>query len=165
MLVALCLPVLTHATTSKTSDQKLTQMVAGIISYTQWPQLSEPVHVCVIDSPYYFGVLSTLQSQPTQRIRVSAKTAQTEDLTQQCHVLFFEQTPPVQQQAIINQRGVHQILTLTLNNPSCAVGSSFCIQIAQGQPSFSLNLDSLKQSGVKISSRVLILAKPSPVQE
>lgn len=147
------------------SDQKIAKMVFGIISYTQWSQLPDPLHLCVIDSPHYFNVLQSVRAQSQPRVRVSLKTAQFDDLTQHCHVLFFDQTPAAQQQTIINQRGVHQILTLSLNNPTCSVGSSFCIQRHQDSPSFSINLDSLKQSGVKISSKVLILAKPSSSQE
>lgn len=171
------LPLLAHATTepaiqtttphttTHSTDQKLAQMVLGIISYTQWVQPDELVHVCVIDSPHYFNVLLPLQAKSPQQLRVWSKTAKTADLTQQCHVLFFENTPPAQQQEIINQRGVRRILTLSLNQPSCVVGSSFCLSITQGVPSFSLNLDSLKQSGVKISSKVLMLAKPLPQQD
>lgn len=145
-------------------EQKLVQMVAGIISYTQWSQPSEPIHLCVIDSPHYFNVLSSMQRE-TPQVLVSLKTVKTPDLTQHCHVLFFEQTPPAVQQDIINQRGVRKLLTLSLNNPSCSVGSSFCLNIVSDHPSFSINLDSLKQSGVKISSKVLILAKPSSQQD
>lgn len=148
----------------QSADQKLAQMVLGIISYAQWLQPDELVHVCVIDSPRYFSALSLLSAQQ-QQLRIWSKTAKATDLTQQCHVLFFEQTPPAQQQEIMNQRGVQRILTLSLNNPSCVVGSSFCLNITQGVPSFSLNLDSLKQSGVKINSKVLILAKPLPSQD
>lgn len=150
---------------SSNSDQRLANMVLGIISYTQWSQSVEPVHLCVIDSPHYFKVLLPLQNDPQQQVRVSLKNAKAVDLMQHCHALFFEQTPPAQQQDIINQRGVRRILTMSLNNPSCAVGSSFCISIRQNIPSFSVNLDSLKQSGVKISSKVLILSKPSSQQD
>lgn len=145
-------------------EQRLVQMVSGIISYTQWSQPSEPIHLCVIDSPHYFHVLSSIQSE-IQRVQVSARAAKNPDLTQQCHVLFFEHTPPAVQQEIINQRGVRKLLTLTLNNPSCTVGSSFCLSVTQNHSSFSVNLDSLKQSGVRISSKVLILAKPSSQQD
>ena len=166
------LPLLAYASTDQSvqnsipiADQKLAQMVMGIISYTQWTQPDELVHVCVIDSPHYFNVLLPLQAKSPQQLRVWSKTAKATDLTQQCHVLFFENTPPAQQQEIINQRGVRRILTLSLNQPACVVGSSFCLSITHGVPSFSLNLDSLKQSGVKISSKVLILAKPLPQQD
>lgn len=150
---------------SKSSDQRLAHMVLGIISYTQWAKLGEPIHLCVIDSPYYFNALLPIQTDSQQQVRVSLKTAKTTDLTQQCHVLFFERTTPTQQQDIIHQRGVRRILTMSLNNPSCVVGSSFCIAIHQNVPSFSINLDSLKQSGVKISSKVLVLSKPSLQQD
>lgn len=150
---------------SNNGDQRLANMVLGIISYTQWSQSVEPVHLCVIDSPHYFNVLLPLQSDSQQHVRVSLRNAKAADLMQHCHALFFEQTPPAQQQDIINQRGVRRILTMSLNNPSCAVGSSFCIAFHQNIPSFSVNLDSLKQSGVKISSKVLILSKPSPQQD
>ena len=158
-------PISVHASTAltdKTSDQRLAQLVLGIISYTQWSQLSEPVHLCVVDSAHYFNVLLPIQAQSQQRVIVWSKTAATTNLTQQCHVLFFEQTAPAQQQAMIEQRGIRRILTISLNNPSCAVGSSFCIATDQNTPSFRVNLDSLKQSGIKISSKVLALSKPQP---
>ena len=153
------------AVTTPETNQKLAQMVLGIISYTQWSQSNEQVHVCVIDSPYYYKVLLPLQADPKQSIRIWLKTAKTPDLTQQCHVLFFENTPAAQQQEIINQRGIRRILSLSMNNAPCVTGSSFCLSVTQGIPSFSLNFDSLKQSGAKVSSKVLMLAKPSPSQD
>lgn len=150
---------------STPSDQRLADMVLGIISYTQWSQSTESVHLCVIDSAYYFNALLPIQRQSQQWVQVSLKTAKTTDLTQQCHVLFFEQTAPAQQQEIINQRGIRRILSISLNNPLCVVGSSFCISTHGDLPTFSVNLDSLKQSGIKISSKVLILSKPALQQD
>lgn len=167
-LYLVCVPAIAAAADVSASaqisagDQKLAQMVLGIISYTQWSNTEDQVHLCVIDSPHYYKVLLSLQGKPQPQVRVWLKTAKTDDLTQQCHVLFFENTPPLQQQEIINQRGVRRILTLSMNNTPCVVGSSFCLAVAQGVPSFSLNLDSLKQSGAKVSSKVLMLAKPAP---
>lgn len=162
-LAAVIISTLVQASTEpvgRHADQRLAYLVLGIISYTQWAQLPEPVHLCVVDSPNYFKLLQPVQNSSLPQVIVSLKSAKSSDLTQQCHVLFFEHTAPAEQQAIINQRGVRRILTMSLNNPTCAVGSSFCLEVNREVASFSVNLDSLKQSGVKISSKVLILSKP-----
>ncbi|MEC7120197.1 MAG: YfiR family protein [Pseudomonadota bacterium] len=145
-------------------EVSLSRMIHGILNYTRW-SIPNPIHLCVVDSPQYVQALQLIQTESRNQVQVLAKSAKEPDLTQQCHVLFFVHTPPEQQQAILNQRGVHQILSLSLNNTDCVVGSSFCLTMRQGVPSFSVNLDSLKQSGIRISSNVLMLAKPHQSRE
>ncbi|MFX7253454.1 YfiR family protein, partial [Acinetobacter baumannii] len=51
------------------------------------------------------------------------------------------------------------LLSLSINNPECEVGSIFCLYNQNNYTTFKVNLDALSHSKVHIDPRVLLLAK------
>ncbi|HII3200232.1 TPA: YfiR family protein, partial [Enterobacter kobei] len=50
-------------------------------------------------------------------------------------------------------------LLISEQNPECVIGSAFCLIIERGQVRFSVNLDALSRSGVRVNPDVLMLAR------
>ncbi|RVR11094.1 YfiR family protein, partial [Enterobacter hormaechei] len=51
------------------------------------------------------------------------------------------------------------LLLMSEQNPECVIGSAFCLIIEHNQVRFSVNLDALARSGVRVNPDVLMLAR------
>ena len=74
-------------------------------------------------------------------------------------VVYFTTTTPQQQQNLIQAYPSRSLLSLSINNPACEIGSIFCLYNKKTSSTFKINLDALSYSKVHIDPRVLILAK------
>ena len=82
-----------------------------------------------------------------------------EALTARCDALYFGSESPAKQQEIINQYQGQALLLMSEQNPECVIGSAFCLIIEHNQVRFSVNLDALARSGVRVNPDVLMLAR------
>lgn len=141
-------------------------LVAGILSYVYWPQTLSTIHVCLVDGPAraidgrMLSPLTTLL-QPRQ-VKISAvntdQLLRSDRILASCNVLYFVSTTDRQQQLTINHARPGT-LSLSENNPSCSMGSAFCLYSQQQSYHFRVNLNALRRAQVQISSKVLSLAK------
>lgn len=76
-----------------------------------------------------------------------------------CNGIYFGTETPDQQLELINQYHRQPLLIISEHNPDCTVGSAFCLVIDGGQVRFSVNLDALSRSGVRVHPDVLMLAR------
>jgi hypothetical protein len=53
------------------------------------------------------------------------------------------------------------VLTISEHNPSCTVGSMFCLNVDGERVTFEINLDAVARSGVRVHPNVLGLARPA----
>lgn len=65
----------------------------------------------------------------------------------------------VKQLELISQYQGRALLLISEQNPECAIGSAFCLITEQNQVRFSVNLDALTRSGVRVNPDVLMLAR------
>lgn len=133
-------------------------IVSGIISYTRWPALNGPPILCVFST----STLSTTLPDDTN----SVKNYQTvivhneqDALSARCDALYFGTESPERQQQIVNRFQSHPLLTIAEQNAECSIGSAFCLQRHEERVTFSVNLDALSRSGVRVNPDVLMLAR------
>lgn len=139
-------------------DNAVREMVSGIISYTRWPSLNGKPTLCIFSSSAYVSTLQKGEADAWPYVPVMIQNEQ-EALTARCDVLYFGLEPPERQQEIIQQLSPRPLLTLSEQNPDCALGSAFCLQIRPQRVTFSVNLDALSRSGVRVNPDVLMLAR------
>ncbi|MCQ4095412.1 YfiR family protein [Erwinia persicina] len=141
------------------SASDVRQTVAGMISYTRWPHLNGLPRLCVFRSAHYASVLisASVQHPPAVWNAVQVDDVQ-QALTSQCDVLYFGHESSHQQVELINSYQPRPLLTIAEQTPDCAVGSAFCLKFINHRVSFSVNLDSLGRSGVRVHPDVLMLA-------
>ena len=145
------------------SNENFFELVLSILSYSQWSNTTHPT-ICIIDNSEIASQLQHHVQQHTDHYQVkaiSAKDFQKSD----CHVVYFSKTPPEQQQSLIQSYPSKSLLSISINNPDCEIGSTFCLYHKKGLSTFQINLDALSYSTVHIDPRVLLLAKdgePNP---
>lgn len=144
--------------TSTVLPDKVRTTVAGIVSYTRWPQLQGLPKLCIFSTAAYAATLSTKNSDISyQPLLVQSSD---EALRANCDGIYFGNESPQQQLQLIERYQSRPLLLIAEQNPQCIIGSAFCLNIHNDAVSFSVNLDALSRSGVRVSPDVLLLARP-----
>lgn len=139
------------------SSHNFYELALSILSYSKWSNTTQPV-ICVIDNPEVTSQFQISVRQLGYDYQVQA--VNTKDFIKTaCHVAYFSTTPPQQQQNLIQSYPSRSLLSLSTNNPTCEVGSIFCLYNKKTFSTFKVNLDALSYSKVHIDPRVLLLAK------
>lgn len=137
------------------------QTVSGIISFTRWPHLTNLPRLCVFGSAVFAPALGSTPGEHPPALWQAIPVSNLEQaLGSHCDVLYFGRESAQQQVELINGYHPHPLLTIAEQSPQCESGSAFCLRLANGRVSFSLNLDSLRRSGIRVHPDVLMLALP-----
>ncbi|KNC88338.1 hypothetical protein GM31_11515 [Trabulsiella odontotermitis] len=146
------------AATTPAADRSVRAIVSGIVSYTRWPDLNGPPRLCIFSSSRFTQILSDGIAEPLPYQPVVVKNDR-EALTARCNALYFGSESPSQQMAIVGKIQPRSILTIAEQNPECVAGSAFCLIFHSTTVKFSVNLDVLTRSGVRVNPDVLMLAR------
>ncbi|MBA3110410.1 YfiR family protein [Salmonella enterica] len=139
-------------------EKSVRAIVSGIVSYTHWPALSGPPRLCIFSSARFARVLSeeTGWAFPYQPFVI--RTTQ-EALNARCDGFYFGNESPSYQVELTHHYPVNALLLIAEQNTECIIGSAFCLIINNDEVKFSVNLDSLSHSGVRVNPEVLMLAR------
>ena len=140
------------------TDKSVRSIVSGIVSYTRWPSISGAPKLCIFATSRYLQALSTVDEQSLlPYIPVVVHTPQ-DALAASCDGIYFGTESPARQVELINQ--YHRaLLLISEHNPECIIGSAFCLITDEQRIRFSVNLDALSRSGVRVNPDVLMLAR------
>lgn len=133
-------------------------IVSGIVSYTRWPSLSESPRLCIFSSSRFTSALGDSHSGPLPYQPVIIRSEQ-EALTARCDGFYFGNESPTYQVELTNKHPSKALLLIAEQNPECIIGSAFCLIINNDEVRFSVNLDALSRSGVRVNPDVLMLAR------
>lgn len=159
LLLALLMTGLPLFAQSMTEEAKsVRSMVAGIVSYTRWPALSGPPKLCILSSSRFSSVLQDTSSAALPYLPVIVHTDQ-EVLVAQCDGFYFGKESPTYQVELKNKYPSKALLLIAEQNTECVIGSAFCLIINDKDVRFSVNMDALSRSGVRVSPDVLMLAR------
>lgn len=139
-------------------DNAVHDIVSGIVSYTRWPAPHGKPTLCIFASSAYVSALSHGAPDAHSYMPVTVQNEQ-QALAAKCDVLYFGSETPEQQQQIMNGFQSRPMLTIGEQNAECIIGSAFCLQMNSQRVSFSVNLDALSRSGVRVNPDVLMLAR------
>lgn len=140
-------------------EESVRTVVTGIISYTRWPHAVSHPRLCIYASAGWGQALSQGTAQhPLPYIPVRVKN-NNEALAAQCHAIYFGNESERQQMQLIESYQSHPLLLIAEQDPQCLMGSAFCLTIHDELVGFSVNLDALARSGVRVSPDVLMLAR------
>lgn len=141
------------------TDKSVRSIVSGIVSYTRWPALSGQPKLCIYASSRYRQALSSEDVNNPLPYSPVIVHSDREALTARCDALYFGNESPAKQQEIINHYQGQALLLMSEQNPECVIGSAFCLIIEHNKVRFSVNLDALTRSGVRVNPDVLMLAR------
>ena len=157
MLFLMVGPVMAGALSE--TDKSVRSIVSGIVSYTRWPSLSGQPKLCIYATSHYTHALSEDQGHNELPYTPVIVRNDREALAATCDAVYFGTEPPAKQLELISQYQGRALLLISEQNPECVIGSAFCLIIDRGQVRFSVNLDALTRSGVRVNPDVLMLAR------
>jgi hypothetical protein len=153
-------PMDTNNGMASTKDEEVKRTVLGIISYTRWVPPPTPINLCIVTPTKHSTLLEKLDaSDSMNKIIITKLNYDVTALSTQCDAIYFGDVSPTEQQKVIAARQNKPILILSENNPNCEIGSSFCLNIDSSPITFTVNLDSLARSGVRVDPNVLLLGR------
>ncbi|KZP51256.1 hypothetical protein A3N37_00055 [Enterobacter ludwigii] len=141
------------------TDKSVRSIVSGIVSYTRWPSLSGQPKLCVYASSHYTHALTSKDGQSELPYTPVIVRNDQEALSATCDAIYFGAESPVKQRELISQYQGRALLLISEQNPECIIGSAFCLIIDRNHVRFSVNLDALTRSGVRVNPDVLMLAR------
>ncbi len=141
-------------------DMSANRIVSGIISFTHWPGKSGLPRLCIFSSARHISFSQQLSAtSPAKTFDVSYLSNKVNLSTLQCDAIYFGTESPQQQSEILQSVRGRPTLSIAENNPDCTLGAVFCLLMNQKPPAFSVNLDSLSRSGVRVNPDVLLLSR------
>ena len=141
------------------TDKSVRSIVSGIVSYTRWPSLSGQPKLCIYATSHYTHALSGDEGHNELPYTPAIVHNDREALAATCDAIYFGSESPAKQLELISQYQGRALLLISEQNPECVIGSAFCLMIDRGQVRFSVNLDALTRSGVRVNPDVLMLAR------
>lgn len=140
------------------TDKSVRSIVSGIVSYTRWPSLSGQPTLCIFSSSSHIEALSVQGPDALPYIPVIIHSDQ-EALGAGCNALYFGSESPSAQLELSTAFNARPLLLIAEQNSQCVIGSAFCLIIDNTRVRFSVNLDVLSRSGVRVNPDVLMLAR------
>jgi hypothetical protein len=135
------------------------EITAGILSYTHWPAVTNPVRLCMVGASSNTSRIGNRRLVNGRQLIVS-RTAVADADASHCDAVHIGRVSATEraniQRAIIGQ----PIVSMTDNDPQCLSGAMFCLRNAAGGGiTFDLNIDAVSRSRVRVDPRVLALAR------
>ncbi|SDH61346.1 YfiR family protein [Janthinobacterium sp. YR213] len=156
--LAPCAWAQTGAATDARRPAEVAQVLFGIISYVRWPVARQEVRVCMLGAPRYgAAIVDTPASSLGQRIRVKIPTAAA--AVSECDVVYLGSLPEGEREHLLAQIIGKPILSVAEPGTSCAVGTMFCLRLAEAQIGFDVNLDAIARSGLRVHPNALQIAR------
>lgn len=146
-------PRLTEAQTSHAA------IVWGIVSHTRWPVQPSPLRVCFIGQ--------TTQAEAIQRSSdwiepehnsVMLKLDTPNEAASRCDLLYFGTQALPATERILRQIAGKPVLSIE-GQDFCSAGGMFCLEKADGNTRFSVNLDAVSRSPLRINPQVFRLSR------
>ncbi|AJA71080.1 DUF4154 domain-containing protein [Pantoea sp. ICBG 1758] len=157
LLVLLSWPM-AYAAEHTAADNRANRIVSGILSFTRWPPPVQVPQLCILASARHL-TLSSADAPPATPFSVVRADSAGRLSALHCDAVYFGTETPAQQHAALAAMPDKAVLSMAENNPDCATGATFCMIFGEERTRFSVNLDSLARSGVKVSPDVLMLSR------
>lgn len=140
--------------------QAVTRTVIGILGYTRWPAESAVLHLCVVGATEYAAGLIQGSGQAVGSQRLDVRKVDFERLkTSDCDGIYAGEVDENQWRNLMKQEASRTLLTISERSALCRIGAMFCLRRQGEGPGFEVNLDSVARSSLRISPKVLQLAR------
>jgi hypothetical protein len=138
----------------------VTTVVAGIVSYTRWPTEAASIRLCTIgrgrgvDELLAVADLGSAQlSVPVQAAKDAAHAAR------ECDAIYVGALASDATRDLLQSTVGRPVLMIGEGREFCTDGGMFCLQSAALPAGFTVNLDAVARSGLRVNPRVLRMAR------
>jgi hypothetical protein len=128
--------------------------VRSLVEYTRWPQLHNPVELCVAGPASHAGQLDAVRLGDGRVLTRRAVAANPAALAG-CDVVYIGKVPLASQRQLTAALRGRGVMTVAEADPECRSEAMFCLIYPAKGLSFRLNIDAVSRSGLRVDPRVL----------
>jgi hypothetical protein len=140
-------------------DKVVAAFVVNFIKFAEWPNLPEgaPINLCVAANPGIFSILGNFSGKTVIGHRLHVADLKTSQL-HRCQALFIGQTHASEQDCE-GMQTASQLLSVSDIPDFAGRCGMIGLYEENGLLRFEVNLDNVERSGIRLSSRLLRLAR------
>jgi len=139
-------------------EQQVSYIVAGIISYSRWPENRAPEKGCILGSTPFLSVLLDQNGHDYSYTWHYYQDLESLDIDS-CDILYLGLLSSDEINKLLFETAGESVLSISENDPDCDDGSLICLNLSEAGSSFQVNLDAVARSGIRIHPQVLKLGK------
>jgi len=138
--------------------------IYNFINFVDWPvdssfQSSPTVNVCIVGDDPFDDALNDLRDETVKGKRVSIRYYRPVDERRGCHLLFIPAGETNQMENILRFIREQGVLTVGDTVESARQGAVIGFYVEQKRVRFAVNIEAARRAGLKISAKLLKLAK------
>jgi len=142
----------------------------NFINFVDWPaessiNSSPTINVCVIGEDPFNNALDEIENNTVKGKKLAIKFYQANEEPKGCHLLFIPASEKRHTARILKSIRDTNMLTVGDTEESARQGSVIGFYIEQRKVRFAINIEAAKRAGLKISAKLLKLAKIIKVPE
>lgn len=135
-------------------------MVWGIVGYTRWPRMPEPLRLCFAGPTRYGDAVRRASDWiPPERSCVFIELEAGMDPGAACDLVYVGRLPPETLKGLVVQLAGKPVLSVGESVDFCSAGGMFCFNGQDPSSGFSANLDAISRSGLRVNPQVLRLSR------
>lgn len=133
--------------------------------FVEWPpdsyrDASAPLRICVAgNDPFSDDLIRELQTRTVGGRRVEIKTLKSSDNLKRCHLVFVPATEKKRAAGIVAGLNGSSALTVGESAGFTGLGGMINFTVEDNKVHFEVNIDAAERARLKISSKLLILAR------
>jgi hypothetical protein len=163
-MAAIVLPARIDLTAQSVTQPALkAAFLFNFAKFVEWPadpSQPDPLFVCVLEDPAVEDSLAQLvNGAPTAGGRVAIMKGARDRSLRGCHVLYIGDTNPARVAVTLDELRHAPILTVGDGDEFARGGGMIGLFIEDGRMRFAINADAAQRAGLRLSSRLLSLAK------
>lgn len=165
MIVMAIRPSDIYAQESKPGEYEVKAVfLYNFVKFVEWPDDKDTrtgriVNICILGEDPFGNAFDFIQDETIDNRKLAVKRVRTHHHIDDCQVLFISSSEKENITHILRTVKGSNILTVGDTNGFAQKGVIINFYIEQNKVRFEINLDSLRRSGLSVSSKVMHLAK------
>jgi len=137
--------------------------VAGIVSYTRWPAETTSIRFCTLGQgrgvDELLGVANLGSAQLSVPVRAATSVT---DACKECEVIYVGALASNATREVLQRTVGRPVLVIGEGQDFCSDGGMFCLHPGTAAVRFTVNLDAIARSGLRVNPWVLRIARNAP---
>ncbi len=130
----------------------------------EWPShvpsdTSSSLTICILGNDPFDEALNTIENKIVKEMKIIIKRFSRIEDVKDCQILFVSTSEKKKLSEILTKIKDRPILTVAETKHFCQSGGVINFKIVKGKVRFEINVNAAERSGLKISSKLLKLAK------
>lgn len=166
-----CTAVVVTADQKKPGEYQIKALfLYNFLNFVDWPadssfHSSPTINVCIIGDDPFEDALDNIRNETVKGKKLSIRNYRPHDEPEGCHLLFIPASEKNHAERILRSLKEANVLTVGDTEESARQGANIGFFIERKKVRFAINIEAARRAGIKISAKLLKLAKIIKVPE